>query len=127
MFNTTMPTINLDAANLSTEELALCAPIVASKGKNKGKLRASKPSESGDAAYIWRMVAFQVSPIGAHHCLPMCADFDIQVPENLDGSERYNWRRARAKALDAIADRIVNTIPKDEWHGVRRWRQAIYG
>lgn len=128
MFNTTMPTINLDAANLSDAERTLCSPIVASKGKNKGKLRASKPTESGDAAFIWRMVAFQVSPIPQHHCLPMCADFDIEVPADMEATaERFQWRRNRAKELNAVAEKIVDTIPKDQWHGVQRWHRAFFG
>jgi hypothetical protein len=127
MITSEMPSINLAAADLTDEEFALVAPIVATKGKNKGKLRASKPTENGDSAYVWRMVAFQISPIGAHHCLPMCADFDIVVPEGMGSSERYEWRRNRAKVLDALANKIVNQIPKSEWHGVRRWRQAFYG
>ena len=127
MFNTEMPSINLAAADLTSEEFALVAPIVASKGKNKGKLRASKPSEGGDSAYIWRMVAFQISPIAAHHCIPVCADFDIVVPDTLSSTERYQYRRNRAKVLDALADKIVNQIPKSEWQGIRRWRQVFYG
>ena len=125
--NTTMPQINLQAADLTDVEYALCLPIVSTKGKNKGALRASKPSGNGDSAYIWRMVAFQISPIGQHHCLPMCADFDIEIPATVTREERYEWRRARAKELDAIANKLVNQIPKSEWHGIRRWRTAMYG
>jgi hypothetical protein len=125
--NAPMPQINLAAADLSSEEYALCLPIVSTKGKNKGALRASKPSGNGDSAYIWRMVAFQISPIGQHHCLPMCADFDIEVPATVTREERYEWRKNRAKELNAIADKLVNQIPKSEWHGIRRWKTAMYG
>ena len=122
-----MPTINLDAISLTADERALVEPIIANKGKNKGKLRASKPANAGEAAYVWRMVAFQISPIPAHHCMPVCADFDINVPESLSSTDRYHYRRNRAKELGDLADKIVNTIPKDEWHGIARWRRAFYG
>ena len=123
-----MPTISLDSLNLSFDDLALVLPIISSKGKNKGRLRASKPSEGGDAAYVWRMVAFQISPISSHHCMPVCADFDIQVPDSIkDSSERYDWRRNRAKELNNLVDQIVNAIPATEWHGIKRWHRAFYG
>ncbi len=124
-----MPTISLDSLNLSCDDLALVRVIISSKGKNKGRLRASKPSsEGGDAAYVWRMVAFQISPISSHHCMPVCADFDIQVPDSIkDSSERYHWRRNRAKELNNLVEQIVNAIPATEWHGIKRWHRAFYG
>ena len=82
-FTNEMPSINLDALTLDEAERSLAEKIIATKGKNKGCLRAAKPSNAGDAAYVWRMVAFQVSPIPQHHCLPVCADFDIFVPKTL--------------------------------------------
>jgi len=127
MITSDMPSINLAAADLTDEEFALLSPIVATKGKNKGKLRASKPTENGDSAYVWRMVAFQISPIGAHQSMPICADFDIVVPEGMSTTERYEWRRNRAKVLDALANKIVDQLPKSEWHGISRWRRAFYG
>ena len=122
-----MPSINLSSIELSDSERPLVEPIVATKGKNKGKLRASKPDGNGDAAYVWRMVAFQISSVPAHHCMPICADFDIVVPENVSSTERYQYRRERAKVLNALADKVVNSIPKSEWHGVQRWHRAFYG
>jgi hypothetical protein len=125
--NAPMPIINLAAADLTETEYALCLPIVSTKGKNKGSLRASKPTGNGDSAYIWRMVAFQISPIGQHHCLPMMADFDIEIPETVSREERFQWRRNRAKELNAIADKLVNQIPTSKWHGIARWSTAMYG
>lgn len=124
---TTMPRIDLAAANLNDAEMLLASQIISSKGKNKGSLRASKPSGNGDAAYIWRMVAFQISPLPQHHCMPVCADLDIDVPSHLKDRERYDWRRAHAAELMTIVDRIVNTLDASEWHGIKRWRRAFYG
>lgn len=94
---------------------------------NNGKLRASKPAfdrrnrtdEKRIAAYAWRMAAFLVSPIGAHHCMPIGCD--LELPGNY-GTPEYKAAKARG---DAIADAIVNAVPVTEWHGVARWRGLI--
>jgi hypothetical protein len=102
---------------------------------NKGKLRASKPPieyrievrdgrkirepvVGGGEAYVWRMVAFSISPISSHHCMPRTADFDIPG--------MFDERRFEAKRLDAIVDEIVKAVPKSERHGILRWGRA-YG
>lgn len=46
-------------------------------------LYASKPKKAtGDQQYVWRMVAFCISPYGPNACMPMTADFNVQVPTN---------------------------------------------
>lgn len=135
----TMPRINLDAIDLTTDERAIAERIL-----NAGRLRASKPAIKyevrmepmygkpgnpirphrypdaigGKAAYVWRMVAFTVSPKPAHHCMPCTADFDL--PE-----EDCHARRAMTKELDVLVDRIVASVPKSEWHGITRWGQVF--
>jgi hypothetical protein len=135
-----MPKIDLSKCNLTSEEYALCQGILNSR---TGELRASKPpvprmiqtsevdqygihnynfkSESdanmGRTAYIWRMVAFMVSPISQHHCMPVMADFDVPG--------HYDERRSETKRLDLIVDKIVDSIPAREWHGVARWAGLI--
>lgn len=128
MMTNTMPRINIDSIAFRSEyERELVGKIIATKGANKGRLRASKPGK-GNAAYVWRMVAFQISPISAHHCMPVCADFDIEVPDCLtDSTDRYHFRRNLANKLSNLVDRIVNTVPATEWHGIRRWSTAFYG
>jgi hypothetical protein len=132
------PAIDLNKViGLTDEERALAAGII---NKQTGCLRASKPkvtfrrtgkydqfgnaevdadliTEGGDTAYIWRMVAFFTSSNRQHQCMPCTADFDL----NGNTAERM----ARAKYLDTIVDRIVDSIPKNEWHGVRRWAHAF--
>lgn len=128
-----MPLISFNG--LTESEKTLATGIVATQGKNKGRLRASKPkieytfevkngrklriptAASGSTAYIWRQVAFIVSPISQHQCLPILADFDLPG----------DWQEARllAKELDVIADKIVNSIPKSQWVGVLRWRGLV--
>ena len=88
-----------------------------------GHLRASKPKldgtkEAGRAAYVWRMVAFYVSSNPRHQCMPVCADFDLRESD-------WNTRRALCKELDVLVDKITNTIPTEQWAGVRRWGQAL--
>ena len=92
--------------------------------KKDDVLRASKPvvlrddMRSGCAAYIWRMVAFYVSPKPRHHCMPITAEFDIPLS--------YKQRNAKIKELDAIVDAIVDAVAVKDWHGVKRWGQ-VYG
>lgn len=123
---TTMPVITLDAADLDTGERQL-AELILGRG---GKLRASKPTirreadgspvePSGSAAYLWRMVAFQVSPRRQHQCMPVMAFCDL--PRMADRGAR----RAREKELNALADQIAATVPCNQHHGTRRWAQAF--
>lgn len=137
-----MPVIDtVKLANaLTAEEYTLYARIV----KPSGEIRASKPPirfELGDVthtigdytytrrerinnlddakvAYVWRMVVFQVGTKPAHHCMPVTADWDLPL-------EDHAQRRELSKELDAIADRIVNLIPRNEWHGIIRWGNAM--
>lgn len=136
MFTYNMPVIPLD--HLDADERAIAERIIATKGKNKGRLRASKPEieytiidrdgrkyrestlETGSAAYLWRMVAFVVSPIGQHHCLPMMADMDL--PYFTTSREEQTALRKR---LDALADKITNAMDKRSWHGIRRWANVL--
>jgi hypothetical protein len=134
-----MPIINLDTlkAILPAADYELVVGIVATQGKNKGRLRASKPNvtrtasgktswgspmyvpdlKEGCTAYIWRMVAFSISPVSQHQCLPMLADFDLP----LQGDEC----REMVKRLDAIADIVVKSVPVTQHHGTLRWGNAL--
>src|SRR5689334_8238545 len=119
-----MPAIDLDAVAppLTPAERELATRIL-----HRGRLRASKPpiawqivtgadgirrrypdQDGGRAAYLWRIVAFSLSPDPRHQCLPICADLDL--PE-----QDHDRRRALAAELDALADRIVATIPRHQW------------
>ena len=135
-----MPTINLDTirTKVSEADYNLIVGIVANQGKNKGKLRASKPPipivgtrpgtyvskvnvldyNSSCTAYIWRMVAFQISPLPQHQCLPITADFDLEV-------EDHDTRRELSKRLDSLVSIVVDSIPKQQWHGIKRWGEAF--
>lgn len=103
----------VDLANLflemTKEEFDITKRLVATRGKNKGLLRASKPPVSkadplsGKAAYVWRMVAFMSSPNPAHSCMPVCAEFDLP-------GERSE-RKELVKELDALVDKIAATLP----------------
>ena len=100
--------------------------------KKNGQIRATKPKVdendpvTGIAAYIWRMVAFAVSPKPQHQCMPMTADFDLPA---YDGSGKWSAAIAHEmmKELKPLEDAIVNAVPKAQWHGVHRWKQAFYG
>lgn len=72
----------------------------------------------GEAYYVWRMVAFFVSPHPEHQCTPVTAEM------YLDGCGAAE-HRDQAKILDILVDKITNLIPKDQWHGVSRWAKAL--
>lgn len=145
MFSTEMPYINLEVleAQLSAEDFELVKGIVSTQGTNKNRLRASKPklpkmvkmdggtfgwhydyqdeagARAGKIAYIWRMVAFMVSPIHQHQCMPCMAYCDLPYSEDRDQG------RELEKYLQAIADKVVDTVKASDWHGVKRWAKAF--
>lgn len=101
---------------------------------NKGKLIASKPTKDGEAAYVWRMVAFTISSNPKHHCMPVTAEFDLPEcywpPRNTKydpavASLCSERRRKRIKELNVIVEAMINATPKSEWHGVKRWARAF--
>jgi hypothetical protein len=87
--------------------------------RRDGTLRASRPPLSDKfhrrAAYVWRMVMFQVSPRRQHQCLPICAPLYLD-PADDDSVEHL---------LDAIVDEIVDAVPVHQWHGILRWGEAF--
>ncbi len=135
--NHQMPKFDIAAMGLSDADRAIAEKIVSTRGENKGRLRASAPAvavvgkaknrwgsainvyDQTDAAgyYVWRMVAFQVSPVSQHQCMPVTDDLYL--------SGDMDERRARAKELDRLIDAIVNTVPKAQWHGINRWGRAL--
>ena len=127
-----MPILNPNAEGLSKLAKLMIQKITG----RESRLRTSKPKmeyeeyidkwgrkcrkptlDTGCAAYVWRMVAFQVSHHSQHQCMPVCAIFDI--PGSVQES------REISKKLDVIVDEIINTIPKSEWYGVARWGRAL--
>lgn len=100
-------------------------------GKNN-RLRASKPKVdesdpiTGKAAYVWRMVAFSISTKRQHWCMPCTADFDLPTYRDDDSSCWCPTKaRAMAKELNILEKLIVNTVPKNQWHGITRWASAF--
>jgi hypothetical protein len=93
--------------------------------KRTGELRATKPDNRGDlingrAAYVWRNVMFYVSKNPKHWCMPITAEFYL-------GRDDWENRYEIIKVLDEFVDRIVNSFPKSEWYGIRRWHNAMVG
>lgn len=126
-----MPVIDLSKTDLAGRDLEIAQACL-----NKGRLRSTKPKD-GEAAYVWRMVAFMISPNRTHQCMPMTADFDMPkeywgpVPSVRDEayyeavSAAAERRRARCKELDKIVDKMVDTVDKNQWHGVHTWGRAF--
>ena len=120
-----MPTIAVTAFGLTSDENRIQMLI----RKSDQTLRKSKPKVTDDpatgrAAYVWRMLAFYLSPERRHQCIPTTADFDLPAYGD-DGRWSSAAAREMAKELDSLVDAILNEIPKTEWHGVQRWGRAF--
>jgi len=128
-----MPVINVKDLELTDDQKAIAKMILG----HGSKLRASKPKD-GEAQYVWRLVAFMVSPKPAHHCIPCSHDFGVMdiAPtvtkfcefrnKNVTQTD-FDWVRNRCKELDVIVDKIVDSVKVQNRHGVNRWAKAFYG
>lgn len=150
---TVMPEINVDQLKqvLSEKEFEIAQAAFVKRG-NTYRLKASKPQQDGPYAYVWRMICYIASPKTQHHCMPVGADFYIRdfdfnhrddkyIPRDPDCETVKNWdtktwnmmhkstqRKNYIKyELDPIVDKVLDTIPKTQWHGAKRWSKAIYG
>ena len=120
-----MHQINLDQLNLNDVEKQIVSLIV----KKNGEIRSTKPKVTSDpltgkAAYVWRMVMFYASDKAQHHCMPVCADFDLPAFD-----ENNKWKssiaREMSKELRVIEDEILKQIPSDKLHGLNRWKTVL--
>lgn len=86
------------------------------------RLKGSRPKihptdpQSNLVAYVWRMAAFYLSSNPDHHRMPMGAF--LYLPADAD--------KELIQRLDRIVDKTCDTVPKNEWHGVRAWR-GLFG
>ena len=122
-----MPKVDLSQLDLTDAELEIASLVV----KKNGAIRATKPKVereddpiSGKAAYVWREVVFCVSQKPAHQCMPVTAEFDLPA---FDENGKWSSKVARemGKELKVLIDKIVNSVPKNEWHGINRWGRAF--
>lgn len=85
--------------------------------KPDGTLYASKPGKATpEGRYVWRMVVHMVSPRPAHQCMPVTAYFELGP---------YTEVKGLLDELDAIADQIIDAVPVEQWHGVKRWGRTL--
>lgn len=157
---TTMPGLNLKLIKTKLAEAQFpdevhewVGALIATKGKNAGCLRAAKPSGSkmpGEAKYIWRMVAFYISPLRHHQCMPVTCAYEVMITDDeiaqaIEGGMgtiysnvkfglldtprecyvRRTLREGLVQWLDMIVDIIVNTVPYKECHGLKAWGRAL--
>jgi hypothetical protein len=85
----------------------------------KNGLKYRYPDKSGEAAYVWRMVAFMASPKGQHHCMPIMAFTDLPEKADWDEAKKYE------QEMMTVADKIVNGINVRQLHGIHRWGHAL--
>lgn len=70
-------------------------------------------------AYVWRELAFCISPIGSHHCMPVCNDF------NLEYTNSDVRQKEQRKLCSEIVDKILKIVPVHQKHGLIRWGKAF--
>jgi hypothetical protein len=125
----TMPIANISEdikKTLTEEELQIINKVL----KIGGVVRATKPKViesnpiTGKAAYVWRMVVFQVSPKPPHQCMPVTANFDLPAYDE-NGKWSSVISRGMEKELDKLVNHIVDSVPKAQWHGINRWGRAF--
>lgn len=108
-----MPAPDLSKLRLGTDAGYYAREIT----RPDGRLYASKPGKtSPEARYVWRMVVYTVSPRPAHQCMPVTAHFELGP---------YSKVKGLLDQLDAIADQIIDAIPVEQWHGVKRWGRTL--
>ena len=118
--NREMPKIDLEKLVTTDREAFYYAEAIT---KKDGSIRVSKPpidqekTETGERAYVWRMLVFYVSSYSRHQCMPVMAECYL----NGRGQER----RDRAKELDVIVDAILDAVPAHERYGLKRWGEAF--
>lgn len=87
--------------------------------KTDGRIKVAKPNDNGFIQYIWRMVVFQVSPLPQHQCMPIMASFYIPADY---GTDKYKELMTLG---NKIADAIVDCVPMNLWHGIKRWAEVL--
>lgn len=83
--------------------------ITASSGKNKGKLRGSRPNEGGRAYYVWRMARFH-------------GGVDVTMPFNASLEIRGD---AFEKELGSLSERIAKESFGTDMAAAYRWGRAF--
>jgi len=69
--------------------------------------------------YVWRHVVFFVSPVRQHQCMPVLDIFYLPADISWNDKEKI-------AELDKIVDKIVDCIPKTQWHSVLRWARVLF-
>jgi hypothetical protein len=115
---TAMPNIHLDAVLMTQDETEIVQRIVKPDGTLRASMPPHKDAQGGRAAYVWRMIAFQVSPNPRHHCMPIAAEFNLK-------DEDWDNRREVIQWLDDLVKRLVDAVSMQEWHGIHRWRRVL--
>ena len=138
------PTFNELSGGLVGEELRIVKACFATRGKNKGALRASKPFDTADciegkpdarfkgmANYVWRMLCFDFLPYAPHVCMPVTAEWDLHAsyPRFAYGSGEYVEQKIHQKELRVWLDRVIKTaeanLPITRQGGAMRWAKAL--
>ena len=69
--------------------------------------------------YVWRELAFIMSPIAAHHCMPVCNDFNLEYKySDPRRKEQYNF-------CNGIVNKIFKTVKKESCYGLKRWARVF--
>jgi|GEM_PF-4563203 len=95
-------------------------PLITSKN---GELRSTKPKD-GNAAYVWRMVAFSLSTNPRHRCMPVTADFGVVVPDDFAVNPPGAWldeQVERTERSQYDIDFCVGEAGSVPMYHIKRW------
>lgn len=90
-----------------------------SKYKSPNSYATEEERIKAFGCYVWRELAFIMSPISAHHCMPVCNDF------NLEYSHYDVRRKEQVTMLNNIVDKIYKSVSPHLLHGLRRWKNVM--
>ena len=121
----------------SDYERRIVRAAFASRGKNKGRIRESKPFDSsecregaddaefkGCANYFWRMLAFDCIGYGKHVCMPVTAEWDYSAACR-GREDRRELVKVMTVVMDYLVTRVVRVLPLEARGGVVRWGRAL--
>lgn len=121
----------------SDYERRIVSAAFASRGKNKGRIRESKPFDSaecregaddaefkGTANYFWRMLAFDCIGYGKNACMPVTAEFDYCAAIR-GRDDRREVTRVMTTVMDYLVTRVTRVLPIELRGGVVRWGRAL--
>ena len=139
------PTLEQLSNGLDTEQLQILAACFVTRGRDKGKLKISKPFSTKDCLYpaenatfkgmvnyVWRMLCFDFLPGHPHCCMPVTADWDLSASFPCPAWEDTAGRDQKRAIVKGLLDKLTllikqaeSNMPVTSQAGAMRWARAF--